>query len=73
MKKNIQETARTDSLTPNAEILKQNRAFHGLTQAQCAALIHVSTNTWSQYERGLRQISAGLYELWLIKVANLDK
>ena len=73
MKKNVEIIKRTNSLTPTAEILRQNRAFYGLTQAQCAALIHVTTNTWSQYERGLRQISAGLYELWLIKVNTVDK
>ena len=35
----------TDSPTKGA-ILALNRRSHGLTQAQAAALIHVSTATW---------------------------
>lgn len=59
--------------TPSAEILKANRLFHGLTQREAAQLIHVSTKAWSQYEQSKRKISEGLYELFTIKAAQLDK
>ena len=61
----------TDSPITGA-ILAQNRHFYGLTQAQCAALIHVSTKTWCQWEQSRRSMHPAFYELWRIKVAQLD-
>ena len=72
MKKNVEKVIRTDSLTPSAEILRENRRFYGLTQAQCAALIHVTTNTWSQWERGVRIPHPAFTELFAIKASKLD-
>lgn len=58
-------------ITP--ETLKQNRLFYGLTQAQAAELIHVTTSTWSQYERGLRNMHPAFLELFRIKANMVDK
>lgn len=71
MKKNDQIVMRTDSVSPNAEVLQRNRALMGLTQAQAARLVHVTTQTWSQYERGLRAMHPAFYELFLIKAAKM--
>lgn len=62
----------TDSPITGA-ILAANRRFYGLTQAQSAALIHVSTKTWCQYEQNRRTMHPAFYELWAIKAAQLDK
>lgn len=73
MKKNDEIARRTDSLSPSAEILTKNRKFFGLTQAQAAALIHVSTVTWQQYEQGKRSMHPAFAELFMLKAAQLDK
>ena len=62
----------TDSPTKGAT-LALNRRSYGLTQAQAAALIHVSTKTWCQYEQNRRTMHPAFMELWTIKVAQLDK
>ena len=62
----------TDSPTKGAA-LALNRRSYGLTQAQAAALIHVSTATWQQYEQNRRRIHPAFMELWTIKVNILDK
>ena len=53
-------------------ILALNRRSYGLTQAQAAALIHVSTATWQQYEQSRRHMHPAFMELWTIKVKQLD-
>jgi len=54
---------------PNPAGIRENRLANGLTQAQSAALIHVTTQTWSQYERGLRHMHPAFWNLYTLKTS----
>lgn len=58
---------------PDAATVRHNRLFFGLTQAQAAKLIHVSTVTWQQWEQGKRSMHPAFAELFAIKAGQLDK
>lgn len=58
---------------PDAATVRRNRSFFGLTQAEAAALIHVSTVTWQQWEQGKRVMHPAFNELFMLKAAQLDK
>lgn len=53
---------------PTPEKIKQARKDAGLTQAKAAELVHVNLTSWQKWEQGNHQITAGLWELFLIKV-----
>lgn len=64
---------------PSPEAVKAFRAAQGLTQAECAALVHVTLRAWQFYESGGRKMPAAYWELLQIKFfeggnfANVDK
>ncbi len=62
----------TESPTDPA-VIRQTRLFYELSQAQAARLVHVSTQTWSQWERGLRTMHPAFLELFRIKANMVDK
>lgn len=48
------------------QVLRAREAL-GLTQWQCADLIHRSMRNWQQFERGERRMDPALWELFCIK------
>lgn len=62
---------------PSPEQVKVTREEAGLSQAQAAALVYVDHDTWRQYEKSRNQknargMRAAIWELFLIKVGDLD-
>lgn len=53
--------------SPNPEEVKAARARTGLSGAGAAAIVHVTRNIWIKWERGERNMTPGLWELFLIK------
>lgn len=49
------------------------REAAGLTQTQAAALVHGSLRTWQQWEAGDRRMHAGLWELFRLKTALIER
>ena len=48
--------------------IKTLRAKHGLTQRECAELIHVTTRSWQRFESGDRTPHPAFIELLTIKL-----
>ncbi|MBV1706297.1 MAG: hypothetical protein KGQ37_03730 [Hyphomicrobiales bacterium] len=44
-----------------------------MTQTQAAGLVHVSLRTWQQWEAGDRRMHAGLWELFGLKAAVIER
>jgi DNA-binding transcriptional regulator YiaG len=61
----------TDSPTPEAICTVREKA--GLTQTQAGALVHSALRTWQQWEAGDRQMHPGLWELFRIKSAIIER
>lgn len=57
----------TDLLAPTPEKIRAKRIELGLTQAHAARLIHLSVNTWHQYESGKRTMHLAFWELFTLK------
>jgi transcriptional regulator with XRE-family HTH domain len=53
---------------PSPDQLKLTRNSLGYTQKEAAELVHVSVRAWQLWESGERNISPGIWELFLIKV-----
>lgn len=53
---------------PTPQQLKETRLKAGLTQPNCAEMVHVSTRNWQQWEAGDRSINMAAWELFLIKI-----
>ena len=52
---------------PSADAVKAFRATQNLTQADCAALVHVTLRAWQMYEAGDRRMPPAYWELVNIK------
>lgn len=52
---------------PTAEQIYEARAEAGLTMKEAAALIHSTLRTWQDWEGGISNMHAGLWELFLLK------
>lgn len=53
---------------PSAEQLRAARLAAGLTQSEAAAMVHLAhLYRWSEMERGLVQMDAARWELFIIK------
>lgn len=57
----------TDIKSPSAAVVVASRHLPRVTQAEAAALIHVSTRSWVHYEAGTRTMPAASWELFLLK------
>jgi hypothetical protein len=63
---------------PAPNVVRAAREASGLTQAQAAELVHVSTQTWAQWEvikpgsPRARRMPWGLFELFCIKNMKMD-
>jgi len=54
-------------ISPSASDVRKAREAAGLTQAQAAALVHLSSAIrWSEYERGIRNIDPARWEFFLL-------
>ena len=50
--------------TPSPAEIKAARAAAGLTQRECAALLHTSLRSWAQWEYGERRMHPAFWELF---------
>lgn len=53
---------------PTPDEVKIAREAAGLTQVEAARLIYVTERAWQRYEAGERQMPAGYWELFLLKI-----
>jgi len=58
---------------PSPKDILEARKSRGLTQTKAANLVCVSLRTWQQWEAGDRRMSAGLWELFCMKVADKEQ
>ena len=52
---------------PTPQEIKQARLNAGLTQKQCADMVHVNIRSWQKWEGGERPMNLAAWELFLIK------
>lgn len=57
---------------PEPYLIKHTRNHYGLTQKQCADLVYSSLNAWTKWEAGARKMHPAFWELFLIKVKNIQ-
>lgn len=57
--------------TPTPTEIKDARVSSNLTQEACAKMCLLTTNTWSRYEQGRVQMPPPIWELFILKVAQL--
>ena len=58
---------------PTPEQIRAAREAAGLTQVEAADMVHAALNTWSQWERGQRQMHAAFWELFRIKAGRTNQ
>ena len=58
--------------TPTPNEIKDARLSSNLTQEACAKMCLLTTNTWSRYEQGRVQMPPPIWELFILKVAQLS-
>jgi putative transcriptional regulator len=61
------------SANPAPADIVAGREATGLTQTQAACLVHASLRAWQQWESGDRRMHAGLWELFVIKAALIER
>ena len=52
---------------PTPEAIQAARLKAGLTQAQCAELVHVDLRSWRRWELAERQINLAAWALFLLR------
>lgn len=52
---------------PDRKLIRDARAFAGLTQAQAAQLVHVTVRTWQMWEAGQSVMRPGYWSLFVSK------
>lgn len=57
---------------PTPQQIIKTRKDAGLTQSQAAALIYSELRTWQHWEKGDRSMHPALFELFQIKISNLN-
>lgn len=65
--------AKERAANPAPADIVAGRESAGLTQSQAAALVHGSLRTWQQWEAGDRRMHAGLWELFQLKRAFVER
>lgn len=56
---------------PLPATIKEQRRAANLTQAEAATLVHSHERRWREWEAGAHKMAPGLWELFLLKVAQL--
>jgi DNA-binding transcriptional regulator YiaG len=59
--------------SPTPADIRTAREAAGLTQTQAAALVHSALRSWQQWEAGDRAMHPGLWELFRIKTAPIER
>ncbi len=59
--------------TPLPEQVKQARTDAGLSRIEAAKLVHVKYRTWQDWELGKAKINLAAWELFLIKINQIEK
>lgn len=57
----------TPAANPSPEQIAEARQAAGLTQSASADLLHTSTRSWQQWEKGDRRMHPAFWELFKIK------
>ena len=58
--------------TPTPKEIREARISSDLTQKACADMCLVTVNSWARYEQGKMQMSPPIWELFIMKVAQLS-
>lgn len=58
--------------TPTPKEIREARIASDLTQKACADMCLVTVNSWARYEQGKMQMSPPIWELFIMKVAQLS-
>lgn len=58
---------------PTCTEIRQLRIRSGLKQRECAKLVGAALRTWQSWEEGSRKINAAAWELFCIKLNQIDK
>jgi putative transcriptional regulator len=58
---------------PNPAAIRAAREAAGLSQTSAGALVHSALRTWQQWEAGARRMHSGLWELFRIKAALIER
>lgn len=58
---------------PMPDAVRAAREAAGLTQTEAALLVHGSLRTWQQWEAGDRRMHPGLWELFRLKAALIER
>ena len=58
---------------PAPAAIQAARETTGLTQTEAARLVHSSLRAWQQWEAGDRRMHAGLWELFRLKTALIER
>jgi DNA-binding transcriptional regulator YiaG len=61
------------SANPLPEQIKAAREVAGLSQTAAAELVYSGLRTWQQWEAGDRRMHAGLWELFRLKAALIER
>ena len=61
------------SSNPEPSKIIAGREAAGLTQTQAARLVHSSLRTWQQWEAGDRKMHPGMWELFRLKSALIER
>jgi DNA-binding transcriptional regulator YiaG len=65
--------AKAPSANPAPGDIIAARQAAALTQTQAASLVYGSLRTWQQWEAGDRRMHAGLWELFRLKTALIER
>ena len=58
---------------PPADLVKQVRERHGLTQPQCAAIVGLKMRAWQGYESGERGMLLPIWWLFLLRINEITE
>lgn len=65
--------AKSAASNPEPEDISRARASIGLTQSECALLVHAGLRSWQQWESGERRMHPAFWELFRIKSALFER
>nr|WP_081462162.1 transcriptional regulator [Alicycliphilus denitrificans] len=60
-------------MSPTAAAIRAAREAASLTQSEAASIVHSALRSWQQWEAGDRKMHPGLWELFRIKAALIER
>lgn len=58
--------------SPSPDLIRLTRLLSKLTIRESAAMVGVTIGTWAKYESGMHAMKPSMWELYNIKLADLD-